>query len=80
MTTIALQSCYLEQARQYRLEVSPGDAADSPFVATAAEFTHTVGIGDTPEEARQELLHLIAATLQVLAADGLPCPEPVETA
>lgn len=46
--------------------VAVGEDAGCPFVATAAEFSHTVGVGDTPEEALQVLLELIAATIQTL--------------
>ncbi len=77
MRTIESDTSYLDRARRYTTSVGVGEDADCPFVATAAEFTHTVGVGDTPEEALQVLLELIAATIQTLEADGLPVPEPL---
>jgi predicted HicB family RNase H-like nuclease len=38
-----------------------------------------VGVGDTPEQALQVLLELLAATIQTLEADGQPVPEPLST-
>jgi len=64
MRTIELDPGYLDRARRYTTFVAVGDDPDCPFVASAAEFTHTVGVGDTPEEALQVLLELLAATIQ----------------
>ncbi len=77
MRTIELDPGYLDRARRYTTFVAVGDDPDCPFVASAAEFTHTVGVGDTPEEALQVLLELLAATIQTLELDGQPVSEPL---
>jgi antitoxin HicB len=77
MRTIEFDPRYLECARRYATTVAAGEEADCPFVASAAEFPYTVGVGDTPEEALEVLLGLIAATVQTLELDGAPMPEPL---
>lgn len=77
MRTIELDPTYLDRARRYTTSVAVGDDPDCPYVASAAEFSHTIGVGDTPEEALQVLLELLAATIQTLELDGQPVPEPL---
>jgi antitoxin HicB len=77
MRTIEFDPQYIDRARRYTTSVAVGDDADCPFVASAAEFSHTVGVGDTPEEALQVLLELIATAIQILELDGKPVPEPL---
>jgi antitoxin HicB len=77
MRTIEFDTRSLDRARRYTTAVGVGEDEDCPYVATAAEFSHTVGVGDTPEEALQVLLELIAATIQTLEADGEAAPEPL---
>jgi antitoxin HicB len=79
MRTLEFDPSYLEKARRYTTAVAVGEDPDCPFVATTAEFSHTVGVGNTPEEALQTLLELLAATIQTLEADGRPVPEPLST-
>lgn len=65
----------LDQARQYAVVVLPGE--HDPFVAQAADFPGAVGVGQTRDEAAEELVNGIASILELADEMGVKVPPPM---
>lgn len=55
------------------------EKGDTNYGAYAPDIPGCIGLGQTPDEARQDLLSGLRGHLQLMAEDGDPMPQPIST-